>query len=476
MKKPERIIGFVNYDNYDFPFEFDEKDFVIVLYPPTKEIWSDYSSPRRLLDSLIQDNHSHEWIPQSDLKGNTSDGNNIMFNVQEAFSNYHGFISFDVNWYVYYADALSIDKIDGFRILGNDVNLFFPPQIVLDSKIEFKTDTHSIAKISVSSREPHHVSCGKYQISENIDAIVDVNAYASYHNNTNTNPIDAVSSMITSFSIPVGVDTIIGAYFNVLHFFEYITYRKNVHIGNLDLFFINDEGLRDYSGIIVFPCNYKYESHSKVKERIITYSLLDCKSADLFKAINNDRLVFQHLCKSIDKTRHYPASRIIMIFAAFEREYRNIYGKDFGRSDEYLEAKQKVVSLIDDFSNTFQGKKKKYIDQLKKYVDLRDNSFEDSVKRALSDCEDILSPFVLRRYSGDYLNIIDDISSRMGAIRNGIAHSKLDLTFDAIHLSDIHIIELLLYALRLKKISLSTLNCKKAINQLFGENFHIESK
>ena len=44
MKEPERLIGFVNYDDSEIAFEFDADDFVLNLYPP-KELWKKYSRP-----------------------------------------------------------------------------------------------------------------------------------------------------------------------------------------------------------------------------------------------------------------------------------------------------------------------------------------------------------------------------------------------------------------------------------------------
>ena len=471
MKKPERLVGFVNYNDIDLPFEFDEKSFSIMLYPPTKEVWKDYSDPMKLFDSFNQDLRKHEWISQIEIKGTTSESYHIIFNVQDSSSNYNGFINYVVNWYLCYSDEMLIDKIDGFTILGHDANLFYPPQIALESKIEFNEDGRSLEKISVSSIEQKAASCGSYRVSTNIDAAIEVSAYASYHSRTGVNPIDATSYMITDFSAPVGITKLIEAYLNTLHFFEYITYRKNVDIGDIDLFFKNEKGLRNYFGVLVFPHKLEKESHKDLKNRIIPYEIIMEKSAKLFTAIKNNAFGFQHVCDSIDDMRHFPTSRIIMILAAFEREYRNIYGQDSGRSDEYLKVKSEVVSLIDGYVNSKQGNMRKYAKQLKKYVENRDSSFEANIRYALADCEEILTLFVTGKYSGSYMDIIDGISSRMGEVRNGIAHSRLDLHFDAIHLADIRVIEELIYAIRLKNISVSPLNCKKSINRLFAENF-----
>ena len=61
----------------------------------------------------------------------------------------------------------------------------------------------------------------------------------------------------------------------------------------------------------------------------------------------------------------------------------------------------------------------------------------------------------------------------MGEFRNGIAHSRLDFHFEAIHLSDIKIIEELLYAVRLKSLRLQPTEIQKAINDLFLERLAI---
>lgn len=471
MKKPERLIGFVKHDNIEYPFEFDEQSFSLKLYPPTIEVWKENNNLVHFFQSLNQDPKKHDWIPQKKIEGNTSKGNNVIFCIQDSSISYHGFISLQVYWYFHYSDKLGIEKIEGFKITGHDVNLFYPPQVALISEIEFSETGNRLKRITVSSTELKSESCGKYRISKNIDANIDVTACVSFHSNTATNPIYANSSMVTTFSAPVGMDILIDAYYNLISFFKYITYRENIDIGDIEVFYKNEENLRDYAGLLVFPNEYKGETHKKDKERIIPYALLTRHSAKLFTAIKNDLLGFQHLCISIDDRRHYPASRIIMILAEFEREYRNIYGQDSGRTDEYLTVKSEIISLIAGYLKQHQGKKRQYAKQIKKYVENRDSSFETTIKNALIDNGEILSPFIGRKYKGTYTDAIDGISSRMGELRNGIAHSRLDLQLDAIHLSDIRIIEELIYVMRLKKLPLNAHECKKAINGLFGENF-----
>ena len=62
----------------------------------------------------------------------------------------------------------------------------------------------------------------------------------------------------------------------------------------------------------------------------------------------------------------------------------------------------------------------------------------------------------------------------MNTVRNGIAHSRLDLNLEAVHLSDLKIIEELLYAMRLQHLRVDTKSIQIGIKRLFGERISIE--
>ena len=81
-----------------------------------------------------------------------------------------------------------------------------------------------------------------------------------------------------------------------------------------------------------------------------------------------------------------------------------------------------------------------------------------------------MTPFVLMKYEGDYDEVIKAIAERIATLRNGFAHSKLDLEIEAINIADIKIIEELTYAIRLKDMGMSEKDISKAISNLFAEN------
>ena len=73
-----------------------------------------------------------------------------------------------------------------------------------------------------------------------------------------------------------------------------------------------------------------------------------------------------------------------------------------------------------------------------------------------------------------YFSRIEEICDRMNTVRNGIAHSRLDLNLEAVHLSDLKIIEELLYAMRLQHLRVDTKSIQIGIKRLFGERISIE--
>lgn len=217
---------------------------------------------------------------------------------------------------------MKFNELDGFSVSSDEINYFFSPQQAIESVLHFSTDKTKLEKITVQSNRQITEPCGKYRVIPHVDAQIEATCYAIAHSNSYTNPIDATSKMVVSFSTPVTIDTVVSAYRHTICFLQFITYRKNVIISSVPVFRLNSKGLREYSGILVFRKATEVETHKKRTEAIIPYYVLRTRTASIFTNIKNNTLGFQHLCESIEDTRHYPSSRIIMIFAAFEREYR----------------------------------------------------------------------------------------------------------------------------------------------------------
>lgn len=92
----------------------------------------------------------------------------------------------------------------------------------------------------------------------------------------------------------------------------------------------------------------------------------------------------------------------------------------------------------------------------------------------MTEYQTIMEPFIKSKYDGALDATIEEVCDRMNTVRNGIAHSRLDLDLEAIHLSDLKIIEELLYAMRLQYLHIDSRLIRIGIKKLFGENIAVE--
>ncbi|MGO4971301.1 hypothetical protein ACTQ56_04785 [[Clostridium] aminophilum] len=424
MKKIERLLGYLKLDNEEYPFEFVEKEFSVVLYPSTKEKWSELSSPITFFKNLKKrwNRGEHKWIKSFKIEGVTSENYNIVFSVKDSPSNYHGFLSFEVDWYYYYWDSFELNNIGGFRISGAEVDYFYPPQVALENDVRWGDDQR-ISKMLVSTTdEETERFCGKYSIRRGLQAEIRINALATIRYNTAVNPIDAKSYLYFLFSKPTGLDDLVLAYYHVKCFLQYISYRNNLVIDGIETFYMNENNKRDFAGALVFPDKQTGENDKKASEQILSYYILKNKTSSIFRYIRNGKFGYEHICDSIESRRHYSSARMIMILAEFEREFRDIYGQDCGRSDLYKDTKQAIVDLIEEYRNGHSGDAKKYAGSIKKTVQNLDNSYAQNVEYAIEDCKVIMEPFIKANYGLDLKEVIRNLSDRVGEIRNGIAH------------------------------------------------------
>ena len=71
MKEPERLLGFVNYDDFEIAFEFDSDNSILKLYPP-KDLWKKYVRPSYVFSKHQMDFTKHEWVPENRIYGKSS--------------------------------------------------------------------------------------------------------------------------------------------------------------------------------------------------------------------------------------------------------------------------------------------------------------------------------------------------------------------------------------------------------------------
>lgn len=465
MKIPSRILGFIDNDGKKMPFEFDKDKFQLKFFYPTEK-----DAFEHLFDgiSVIScDLKKHEWIPRIQFKGITAEGYGVLFGTTDNPTEYQGYRTYSVSWY--YLACEDTEKIDELRFAGREIDYFFPPAKTFTQSIKFKeSEPRAIDKMSVETVKVLDFDCGSYEY-EGIETKIKCSAFPTMHTNADS-PLDAKSYFYLEFFPGLDVEHSVEKIQTIRQFIKFISYRNNYRIDEIEAFVKNEEGKYSNCGCFVFLSEDAEESNEKAKKTIISAELLGVHTAGIIHAIDRNEMAFGHICKSVEDTSHYPISRMIMILSAFEREFRNIYGQDVRRSEEYSQVKEEVVEMLYQHAKEFQGKKKKYIAGFAKGIANTDSSYGDNLKFVFTDCKEIMEPFVIRRYEGSYEEIAEDVSYSINQLRNGVAHSRLDLELEARHLTDIKFVEELLYVMRLKKLGVEDTKIRKILNELFREN------
>lgn len=464
MRIPERVVGFVLLDGEKIPFELDKECFELRLYQP---------KPQDLMVTITQgleafcvDTKEHKWIDKLTLEGNTSEGYHIFLGTSDKPANYNGYKTYSIDWY--YITDKEIGDVIQVRFSGQDVNRFYNPERAFQRKIKHgESEYVYVEAMKVESKKCSPLDCGQYFFGDN-QITVSCNCFTTMHYDSIT-PLEAASYLKLSLSKQVTLDELVELAQNVRYLLKYVSYRMNADISVITTHRHYKDTTTTMCGILAFKPDEEERDIKKASTRIIKAEFLNEHISDLLSLIKERKLPFGHYCQSIKGRSSYSTSRIIMILAAFEREFREVYGQDVERSKTYLETKEEVLQLVENFADSKSGKPRKYVRDFAKGISNSDSSYGDNFKYALNDCQSIMEPFVTRSFEGTYADIIEGVSDRINALRNGIAHCRLDFVMEACNMEDIKFAEEMLYVIRLKKLGLDDSTIQHAIDDLFDE-------
>lgn len=460
----EPLKGFVNYNDKSYPFLYEKK--VLQLFPPNeKEITILRSELFQRLNELSTNKYMDEWIGNLKIEGTLSNLNKITFLVQDFPSNNMGFISFPVQYYFMASDKLTTNTIDGIYISGQEVDYFYPSDKVV--KVNFNLDGNIIESSTVTTLKPTLESMGSYKYLNK-----DVNLSVSAIPTTRDGDGDYVttrSEIKILFSEAVNLEFVVNIYHHIRSFFYYICRRTNIKLNPVDLIKVIN-GVRHKEGVLIINQPEVVGEDNKAKKRIIKYDYLNEKSSMILAEISRDSIYLEHLQSSLGKIYSYGTDRVILNFVAFEREFRNIYGDNKKRSDQFYSVQKDIQGYVVSKAENSKGKTKKYFNEFKRRIERDEHSYADRFEYALNDCLDIVKPFLVHQYNELKKDEIKKISKRLNVLRNDSTHGNIDLKIEPIHLKDFTILEVIVYAMRLKNIKLETDEIQNAIKELMGFN------
>ena len=153
MRLPEKLMGYVEYEGVNYPFNFDKVSFMITLFPPSIEHHRQTNSLAEYLADVSRYDKKHEWVQQKKIFGKTSENYHIVFTVADAKRNYNGFFSFFVIWYCCYVGETSLENINGMKIASPEVDYFYSPRNALEQSAEIDEDTGNLKELSVAAKK-----------------------------------------------------------------------------------------------------------------------------------------------------------------------------------------------------------------------------------------------------------------------------------------------------------------------------------
>ena len=462
VKIDEPIMGFVEYKGKDVPFIYQNEN--LQLMPPNIETWRTWKSEVfKSLMKLKETFKEEKWIENLFISGTTNTEEGIMFYISNNSSNDSGILKFPVEYvFKYNKEKITPNKIWGFSVEGKEIDYFYNPWKNFEPDVENTDKSFKIKGIKVKEDKKELIGTYKHN---NTEIEVELTIINTYSIGTKV-PITAKSRLSFNFSNPQNLEFVIDVFYHCKYFLYYVCKRTNIKFEDIDV-----RGENDYGVIHICEKNNIEEDDKIASKRIINYEYLKEKSISLFQAIEENSMYLEHLCTSINETSFYDMARIIKNFVAFEREYRNLYKEEIIRSKEYIGARKDVLDCLENLKESNSGKKRDYIKKFARKFEKAENDFGDKMSKALSDCEDILLPFLKYHYRKYNSDMIEDICGRMNELRNDSAHGNIDLEIKPIHISDFSILEDLLYVMRLKYMNVDIVNIRKAIKSL--ENYSI---
>lgn len=254
-------------------------------------------------------------------------------------------------------------------------------------------------------------------------------------------------------------------------FIRFLCYRNNVDLPEIHLAAPYKDGKHDSFATLFFFCEEKNVELDTLKRgRYIKQVYISGYEGKILDDIAKGFLYLRHLPETYHIGRTINAARFIMITAAFEWEFRQSYPNGIVKSEKTKRAEETVTAHIQQCIEQTSGKEKDIYRFLRKLV--KSDSLQTEIVQMGKDYSEILDVFgdSLYRQNGQTLNY-SEMGARLSAQRNHFAHGDLDKDFIGLSLLDVVYMELVVYAMQLRKYGLEISQIQKAINDLFNLSF-----
>ena len=451
--------GFVKYKDSTKPFFYDCEKNILYIFPTSEEEYED--NRQKLWDLFFEDDtNQNEWLSNNYIFGYSEYTTKIVFETIGEEENINGFMQYKVSKvFEYNFKEESFEGIDGLIFESSELNYFYDASSIYN---KLKEET---GKIVVESNYDKEKEIASFMF-EDMNIKVTTKILNKISSGTEK-PLDAKTQVFFTFSKKIkNLAKMIEIIMIQNKFMQLISYRRNVKFENVTTLVINEEKKKEKNGIIIFNKlrdNEKEKDKSR-RNRIMKIEHLENRISGIYDLIVNKHIYFSHLCNNIESIKSYDPMRIGRIFAEFERTYEHIYGLNV-RSDSYLVVKEKIIKELERMIEQYEGKERRYVKDIIRGFKKGNISLKEKINWALNDCSNIMNDLIKFFYIQDIE--VESISERLSDLRNDMIHGEMTYEIKPINLTDIKILEILIYVMNFKYIEIKKENIQDCIKDIF---------
>ena len=313
--------------------------------------------------------------------------------------------------------------ISQITIVADELNLIYPPSQMYSYT---RDDKGMITAMNFTS--PRQSFEWEFDLDQKK---ITVSSGFSHSYRWNTMPIQVQSTLYFGFEPTENYEFVVHVFDIGQRLLQYLCYRQNINCTEAGIYVLVDNGKHAKIGgfSAKWMCDQLLETEKRILERNIPFSLVGDAMSQLLQRLSDGTLYYRHIPDNSKDERRITPARSIMLTAAFEWEYKQIY---------------------------LAGKKPT-------------DSFKNRLVKALNDYSDCIEIFANRVYSLNNVTYsIDAVAERIKDARNDFAHGDIKIDYDLETLLGLAILPYLIYAMQLRAAGMEVESIKRSINSLFA--------
>lgn len=401
------------------------------------------------------------------LKGiNAENGNEVLFKTYPGNAGFKNMqIRIKIQYYIELQKDTTISKLS---FVGDEINYIYNIAQGIES---YEFNEEGTASCKTKSFEETTSSTEYFNVENK-----EVGVYFAIYRGINFQScysLNLYSSINLLVDANNNYDFLVHLCYIMKKFLGFLCYRDNIHFKEIVLY--TQESSKTYRkiGKIIFA-NEKgdIEDDKIIKERNITYTAIKGKVGNILQDIEDKRLYLRHIPDSYRDSLKIDYSKFIMITAAIEWIFKNLYPKGLKHSDKTLKAQENVRKELENKVTESTGAIKKQYEFLQKLVG--SDSLSQKIVQIGNDYDSLLGTIGQHLYSINSLSEefnYTKIGTRIQQQRNNFAHGNLDKEFEDIAALDLIFLEKVVYLLQLSTYGLSDDIILEQVKRLFGMKF-----